>query len=446
MASKTPHSLFAQIRSAVSALGGAAGRTVRRVRDTVFPAAGDSEKREPPPSRAVVPPPLPSAPVVEPLPKPASEAPVPIAEPPRPHEADRPQAKPSDNPFGDTIAALRAVRRTFGGLDLWPLAVRPWRNEIEAPPIPTGARFDRHEFTCSAGSRDYRLYVPATSGARPNGLVVMLHGCRQTPEDFALGTRMNAAAEARGLLVVYPHQPRSANANGCWNWYRLADQRRHGGEPAIIAGIVQELMDHWGLERSRVFVAGLSAGGAMTAILTHTHPELFGAACVHSGVATGLADDLASGLAAMRGRFHDTASHDRVAPADFVPTIVFQGDADRVVHPSNGDRLFADLDPDGDVRVETRDDGGVVSTVTTRVDADGGRSAELWHVAGGPHAWFGGDPEGSYAVETGPDATTEMLRFFAEQGRRRQSARDRGRRRGPFPTSVWNPLSQRDVR
>lgn len=475
MASKTPLSLLAQIRSTVSALGNAAGRTVRRVRDAILPPSIEAPEHEPQPKRTLPPAQeVPSPPAVAPVAAPVTEPPPPrkvepaprkIRTAPREVEPPSPEVEPTPpsaaepaagrtrtpsfvDPLGDTIAALRAVRRTFGGLELWPLPVRPWRTETELPPLPEGAHFDRHTFTCSAGSRDYRLYVPANSGTRPKGLVVMLHGCRQTPEDFAVGTRMNAAAEARGFLVLYPHQPTSANANGCWNWHRLSDQLRHGGEPAIIAGIIGELMETWGLARAQVFVAGLSAGGAMTAILTRTHPELFAAACIHSGVAAGLADDLRSGLAAMRGRFPESRSEEHVAPADIVPTIVFQGDADRVVHPSNADRIFADLDPTAtDVRTETRDDDGVTSTVTTRIDADGNPSAELWHVAGGPHAWFGGDPAGSFAVPTGPDATGEMLRFFSEQGRRRAAMRDRAPRRRPLAApATWLFPSQRDVR
>lgn len=413
-------------------------------------AAVDAGDAAPGPVRAASSPgsPAPAAPEVPPQAAiPAAPADVPAAEPVRP-VARAPAASPTVaepevearetpartwttvDPIGDTIAALRAVGRAFGGLEAWPMPVRPWRAEGEPPPIPAGARFDRHVFTSSAGRREHLLYVPASLGARPNGLVLMLHGCRQTPEDFAIGTRMNAAAEAMGLLVDYPHQPTSANPNGCWNWYRLADHRRHGGEPAILAGIVCELMETWGLEREHVFVAGLSAGGAMTSILTRTHPELFAAACIHSGVAADAADDLRSGLAAMRGRFHRPPAEPG-SIGEIVPTIVFQGDADETVHPSNADRIFSELDPGGEneVRVETRAVDGGRATVTTRIDATGCPIAEMWHVAGEGHAWFGGDPAGSWSVASGPDATGEMLRFFAAQGARRQTAASKARLR-----------------
>lgn len=400
MPSKPPLSFLDDLRSNLSALGDAAGRAVRRIRDDLLqrPSPREGGRETPPVDREPSVAPRPSPPPREPSPAPS----------------------PRLDPLGDTISALKAVRHAFGGLEAWPLAVRPWASEAEPPEIPPGARFEREVFTCAAGGRDHLLYVPASLGDRPNGLVVMLHGCRQTPEDFAVGTRMNQAAERLGLLVDYPHQPPSANPNGCWNWYRLADQMRHGGEAAILGGLVHDLMERWGLTREQVFVAGLSAGGAMTAILTHTHPELFAAACVHSGVAPGLADDLRSGLAAMRGRLPEAAPHERPAPADRVPTLVFQGDADTTVHPSNADRLFADLGEaeGGEDRVETRVHDGVAATVTTRYDASGAVIGELWHVADGGHAWFGGDPAGSWTSTSGPDATAEMLRFFAAHGRR----------------------------
>jgi poly(hydroxyalkanoate) depolymerase family esterase len=463
MASKIPVPLLDRLRSGVAALGDAAGRALRRLRgETPGPSTPEPSAPEPPAAEpAPAAPPRPerppaarrkdAAPAPRPAPKPAV-APTPrIDVPPRaapppaepvaaaaPPPPEAPRSTPASDPISDTFAALRAVRRAFGGLEAWPLPVRPWRNDNEAPAVPAGATFARHTFACAAGSRDYRLYVPASIGARPNGLVVMLHGCRQTPEDFALGTRMNEAAERLGFLVAYPHQPRSANPNGCWNWYRLSDQLRHGGEPAILAGIVHEVMEKWGVTREKVFVAGLSAGAAMTSILTRTHPELFAAACVHSGVAAGLADDLRSGLAAMKGRFAATPPATSPAPAEIVPTLVIQGDADAVVDRANADRIFALLDPGdgGPVRVETRTHDGIVSTVTTRADAKGRIVCEMWHVADGIHAWFGGDPEGSYAVPTGPDSTAEMLRFFAAQGPRakRSAVRRPESRVAPPPT------------
>ncbi len=411
MPSKSSPSLLDRLRSGLSALARTAEGTVERIRGAKPTPDTGARRAEPPP------PPAERPAAKRPPSSPPPQPPKPSARPSAAEAEPAPARAPLD-PLGDTIAALRAVRRAFGGLEAWTAAMSSWNDDVAPPPIPEGARFDRHVFSCAAGTRDYRLYEPASAGARPKGLVVMLHGCRQTPEDFALGTRMNAAAETMGLLVAYPHQPRSANANGCWNWYRLADQVRHGGEPAILAGIVREIMERWNLGREQVFVAGLSAGGAMTAILTRTHPELFGAACIHSGVAPGHADDLRSGLAAMRGRFREAPAGPRTASAETVPLLVFQGDADRIVHPSNADRLLAELVPEsgGATRVEARAGGGSTATVTTRTDAEGRVIGRVWHVADGGHAWFGGDPAGSYAVATGPDATGEMLRFFAAHG------------------------------
>jgi poly(hydroxyalkanoate) depolymerase family esterase len=154
----------------------------------------------------------------------------------------------------------------------------------------------------------------------------MLHGCTQTPDDFATGTRMNMLAEERACFVVYPAQAHNANVSKCWNWFKTGDQRRGQGEPAIIAGLVGELLLAYGLDRERVYVAGLSAGGAMAVILGRAYPELFAAVGVHSGLPYGAAHDLPSAFVAMR--HHDPASPS-VAPGDNaqagIPTIVFHG-------------------------------------------------------------------------------------------------------------------------
>jgi poly(hydroxyalkanoate) depolymerase family esterase len=210
------------------------------------------------------------------------------------------------------------------------------------PPVPDGAQFLTRSFTCAAGTRDYKLYIPASAPDGPRGLVVMLHGCKQDPNDFAVGTNMNAIAESHGLLVAYPSQARSANTSSCWNWFNPADQFRDAGEPSIIAGLTRNIGSAFGLDRRNVFVAGLSAGGAMAAVMSETYPDLYAAVGIHSGLAYRSAIDVMSAFAAMRGPVElSSAEEVNVAPEarPRVRTIVFHGSRDRTVHPANADRV-----------------------------------------------------------------------------------------------------------
>lgn len=283
---------------------------------------------------------------------------------------------------------------------------------------PPPGSFTTGRFRNRAGQRDYKLFRPhgAPADGRPPALVVMLHGCTQDPDDFAAGTRMNQLADARGWWVLYPAQSAQANGSGCWNWFKPADQQRGGGEPAILAGMTSETVARHGLDRSRVFVAGLSAGGAMAVTLAATHPELVAAVGVHSGLPHGGAHDLVSALAAMR---QGAAAH---APPHRVRTIVFHGDQDHTVHPCNGHAVarqaHAEPAPPGardDSAIETeraRVPGGHAYTRTLHRDAEGRVDAEHWLIHGAGHAWSGGSTAGSYTDPRGPDASAEMLRFF----------------------------------
>lgn len=283
-------------------------------------------------------------------------------------------------------------------------------------------RFLSGEYTNAAGTRAYRLYVPTSYTDTAMSLIVMLHGCKQSPEDFAAGTRMNLIAEKKGFLVLYPAQSTQANPSGCWNWFKREEQARGRGEPSIIAGMAREVMAHWAVDARRVSAAGLSAGGAMAAVLAVTYPELFAAVGIHSGLACGAAQDLPSALAAMRGMPPMPVAADRSATGAPMPTIVFHGDRDRTVHPSNGEQVLRAATVNhrtAGAATEERDQapGGHAYTRTVHRDAEGKAVLEHWVVHGGGHVWFGGSTAGSYCDPHGPDASEEISRFLLAHAR-----------------------------
>jgi len=280
--------------------------------------------------------------------------------------------------------------------------------------VPEGARFVEGTYSNPAGSRAYRLFIPSGYQGQPLPLVVMLHGCTQSPDDFAAGTRMNFVAEEQTCLVVYPAQRREANQAKCWNWFRTADQQRGKGEPSLLAGITRQIMRDYAVDPKRVYVGGLSAGAAAAAIMGATYHDLYAAIGVHSGLACGAAIDLPSAFVAMR---QGGGSDDRVIPGDgpAVPTIVFHGDRDTTVHPNNGDQILEQSIRTARTQKQVhrgRVPGGHAYTRTIVTDASGRGIFEHWNIHGAGHAWSGGSPAGSYTDPRGPDATREMLRFF----------------------------------
>ena len=298
---------------------------------------------------------------------------------------------------------------------------------------PTAARGGAGEFssgthTHASRTRQYKIYVPPGAGGRQLPLVVMLHGCTQDPDDFAAGTGMNERALERGFLVLYPAQSQDANPQRCWNWFKHNHQQRGSGEPALIADMTRSVIGQHGIDARRVYIAGLSAGGAMAAIVAAAYPEIFAAVGVHSGLPRGAASNVSEALMLMnsgvvgpslpvqggRVRRGQTAP---LPPQKPVPTIVFHGDEDRTVHPRNGEQVIAASHAfaAGSARV----DHGVSShgrryTRSTHHGEQGNALAEHWLVHGAGHAWSGGRAEGSYTDSKGPDATREMLRFFFE--------------------------------
>ncbi len=291
--------------------------------------------------------------------------------------------------------------------------------EARQPSAGTG-QFMAFSYANNRGQRDYKLYVPAGYTGQPLPLVVMLHGCKQNPDDFARGTRMNELAEQQGFLVLYPAQAARANGGNCWNWFSRAEQERDGEEPSLIAGMVGQVAASYAVDRSRVFAAGLSAGAAMATIVGARYPEVFKAVAVHAGLPLGAANDVASAFGAMRGGSRSPLQ----AVGQAVPTIVFHGDADTTVAAVNGRRVVeqsvnafdaASAQPLHVQVAAPQRVGGRECTVTCYVDDAGRARVEAWTVGGAGHAWFGGSAQGSYTDTQGPDASREMLRFFLAQ-------------------------------
>ncbi|MGO4571855.1 extracellular catalytic domain type 1 short-chain-length polyhydroxyalkanoate depolymerase [Microvirga sp. 2TAF3] len=329
----------------------------------------------------------------------------------RPENVSRPQVPEALRGLLDRMGQLGPAGRLDGLVG---------RAMQRAPaPLPDGARFEEHIYANGAGSRAYKLYVPSGYNGQALPLVVMLHGCTQSPDDFAAGTRMNDLAEEQTFLVAYPAQAQSANASKCWNWFSAGDQQRDRGEPSLIAGITRQIMRDLPVEPERVYIAGLSAGGAAAAIMGSTYPDLYAAIGVHSGLACGAASDMPSAFAAMRqgGSPGAGGSHRHGRPRGTIPTIVFHGDSDTTVNPVNGDHVIAQSKATDDLRTTVsrgQTPGGIAYTCTVQVDESERSILEQWVLHGAGHAWSGGSAAGSYTEPRGPDASREMMRFFIQ--------------------------------
>jgi poly(hydroxyalkanoate) depolymerase family esterase len=337
--------------------------------------------------------------------------------PPQPHSSEAPQAfdaRPNRAALsGDSPPSPEGLRKfldRLGKFGARPLT-RPHPPNVQTF-VPDGARFEERAYANHAGSRTYKLYIPSHHNGEPLPLIVMLHGCTQSPDDFAAGTRMNGLAEEKHLLVAYPAQSSAANPSNCWNWFSATDQQRDGGEPSLIAGITRQIMRDVAVDPARVYVAGLSAGGAAAAIMGSAYPDLYAAIGVHSGLACGAAKDMPSALVAMR-----QGGSILVHGARPLPTIVFHGDQDTTVSAVNGDQVIAQSKAAADLRRTVghgRSAGGIDYTQTVQTDARGRPVLEQWVLHGAGHAWSGGSPAGSFTDPRGPDASREMVRFFLQ--------------------------------
>ena len=363
----------------------------------------------------------------------------------------------SDVPFRETLKKPPANEPAFRTPVDAPAAAPVVKENTEAPAAEAqsapsvrparAASFAELSFRSSDTTHAYRLYVPGFDGTEtPVGdaaspallpLVVLLHGCKQDAADFALGTGMNALAETEKYLVLYPEQSSNANSMRCWNWFDAAHQSRDSGEPKMIAALIRQVIKTHGADPSRVYIAGLSAGGAMAAIMAGLYPELFAAVGVHSGLPPGAATDVISAFSAMRrgarkGRAASGSANDANASdndAFVMPTIVFHGSADKTVNPDNGEQIteaaLAAIKGAGVVlkKVEQSEDSSGASSGrrdTTRTiyrAADGKPFVEHWSIGSGPHAWSGGDAAGSFTDPHGPSASQAMVEFFLQHRR-----------------------------
>lgn len=315
--------------------------------------------------------------------------------------------------------------------DTWStFAFSPWNTDLFAlaPSAPSrrqaGGRFIADTFEAGSGTMRYKLFIPSSYSGAPLPLVVMLHGCGQGADDFALGTGMNELAETYHCLVAYPEQSPCANSGKCWNWFEEAHHQRGQGEPAMIAGVTRKILAEYAVDAARVFVAGLSSGGAMAVILGRTYPDLFTAVGCHSGLAHGSAKDSYGAMVAMRDGVDPCRLADAAGGAS-VPIIVFHGDMDATVHAANSAGVVRQsIDSYAAQRRQGRGKTGLASTRETGErtgrcytrEIHRGRAGDIvvehWTVHGAGHAWSGGSRNGSYTDPHGPDASREMLRFF----------------------------------
>lgn len=282
-----------------------------------------------------------------------------------------------------------------------------------SPPKRPAGKFETKNFSCLLGQRVYKLFTPSLYVGQSLPLVIMLHGCSQSADDFAIGTKMNVIAEEMGFFVAYPVQATTANTMGCWNWFQSSDQNKGSGEPELIAGIVREIVSDKAINSKMVYVAGLSAGGSMAAILGMNYPHIFAAIGVHSGLPCGAAKSTIGAFRAMkRGAGRVTKS----VSTNPVPTIVFHGDKDRTVDQVNADDVIAQFNTESaDSRLITltaKCEDGLNYSKSVYLQENGAPLFERWIVHGAGHAWSGGFAKGTYTEPLGPDASREMIRFF----------------------------------
>ena len=330
----------------------------------------------------------------------------------------KPDSSPAVDPLNrlsEVVQPLRLPRATRG-LQLPRQGSNLPGQTPSAGSLGSGVLFDR-AYANHAGTRQYKVYVPPECPDQGVMVIVMLHGGTQAVLDYAAGTGMNKLADIHRFVVVYPEQDARANPMRYWNWFRPQDQRAGNGEPGLIAGITEQVINDYHADPNRVFIVGFSAGAAMATVMAATYPDLYAAAGVHSGLPYGTAHDVASAFALMRGENLLPTQKDAALR---IPLIVFHGDQDQIVHVVNASRIRQQRLGVADARTHAEDatvtpgqvPGGHGYTRTIYGD-DAQVVFEQWIVHGAGHAWFGGTAGYSYTDPRGPNASAEMVRFFA---------------------------------
>jgi poly(hydroxyalkanoate) depolymerase family esterase len=297
----------------------------------------------------------------------------------------------------------------------------------------------------AGGSRNYKLFISAIlDKGKPSPLLMLLHGCTHNAEAMAEISGMNEVAERNQFAVVYPEQRRGANLMKCWNWFNPKHQSRDAGEPSILAVIVEQVRSSCNIDPDRVYIAGVSAGGAMAVIAAATYPDLFAGVAVCAGAEFKAAASVSGGLAVMKqggpdpiqqGQAAFEAMKDGLArkPRRRMPVIVFQGTADNRVNPVNAEQVIAQWKQTNACLAASNGEIGFVAsekviagqvpngyTYHRHVYTDQGRLfMEKWMIEGLGHAWSGSPQLHQHGDPKGPNASAEIWRFFKQAGSRR---------------------------
>ena len=262
-----------------------------------------------------------------------------------------------------------------------------------------------------------KIYVPSHMNG-PAPLVVVLHGCEQDADAIAASTRWNELAEKEGFLVLYPNQQWGQNPYNCWNWFLPLNEAPGFGEPAEIDAAIWAAKVAYPVDDSRVYIAGISAGGADAATMLSCYPDLFAAGAIHSGVAYGVAADASAAQDVMKDGPGDRARLGVCDPASFKGRVfILQGSSDTAVNPLNAERLATDSAGKNTRRVVTAVPAHGETYGNQIIDLAGGRVREIL-VDGLGHAWSGGATGASATDPRGPDATGMMWSFFSASRRK----------------------------
>jgi poly(hydroxyalkanoate) depolymerase family esterase len=274
----------------------------------------------------------------------------------------------------------------------------------------------------AAGMRRYRLYrPPAIKFGEQLPLMVMLHGCSQDAKSFAMSTRMNNVAARERFMVLYPEQDRASNPGGCWNWFDTSGGRAYG-EASLIMNAIDQVSVLYAVDRTRVAVAGLSAGASMAALLVTRHPSRFKAVVMHSGIPPGTAHSGMSALGAMHGMrsTRPLAARAVTKPESWPPLMVIHGGKDRIVAPSNGHaavRAWATAAGGRETAARYVHRGSRYIASVTDYKRRGSTVATLVEIAQLGHAWSGGAAKQPFSDGEGPDASRMAWAFAAKQFR-----------------------------